>query len=227
MIENLNQIIDHTLLKADATEKDFEQVFKEAQEHHFFSVCVPPCRVREAREALGNSRVRICSVVGFPLGNSLTEVKAYEARQLVEMGVHEIDMVMNIGFLKDGRDLSLQEDIEAVIQAARPCPVKVILETSLLSPGEIKRASEIIVRAGGLFIKTSTGFGSRGAEVSTIELIRESIGKMIQIKASGGVQDYETAAALVAAGANRLGCSQSVKIIQEWKAAQEKNSAAS
>jgi len=217
MTKPLNEYIDHTLLRADATEKEFEQLCREAREFRFASVCVPPTRIKLARDVLSSSTVRICSVVGFPLGSTLTEVKAFEARKLAELGAHEIDMVMNIGALKDGHELLIQEDIEAVLKAATPCPVKVIIETSLLSPSEKTKAAEIIVKAGALFIKTSTGFGEAGASVSDIELIQNAVGKLIQIKASGGIRDLETAEALIAAGASRLGCSRSVEIMKEWQ----------
>jgi deoxyribose-phosphate aldolase len=213
----INRLIDHTLLKPDASREQIEKLCQEAKKHHFYSVCVLPNRVQLAREQLGGTSIKLCSVLGFPLGAQLNEVKAFEARKLADLGVHEIDMVMDIGALKDGNDLQVQEDIEAVLKAAPQCLIKVILETGLLSPAEISRACEIAIRAGALFIKTSTGFVEKGAQVSDIERIRQTIGPLVKIKASGGIRDLESAEAMLTAGADRLGCSQSVKIFEDWK----------
>lgn len=218
----LNQKIDHTLLKADATRAELEKLCQEAKKYHFYSVCVAPHHVQLAREFLSGSSVKLCSVVGFPLGSSLSDTKAFEAKKLSEMGVHEIDMVINIAAIKDGNDLAAQEDIEAVMRAAPHCLIKVIIESGILSPAEIVRASEIVVKAGAPFVKTSTGFAKEGAKLSDVELIRKTVGALTQIKASGGIKDLATAEAMIVAGAKRLGCSQSVLILEEWKSSQQK-----
>lgn len=207
--------IDHTLLKATASQSEIEKLCQEAKHHKFFSVCVAPARVELARDFLSGSLVKVCSVVGFPLGNQTTTIKVKETEELVKFGVHEIDMVINIGRLKDGDDLYVVEEIEQVMRAAGICPVKVIIETAHLTPDEIVRACEAIVKAGAAFVKTSTGFAPAGAEISDIQLIRKTVGGLMGVKASGGIKDLKTAVAMIEAGATRLGCSASVEIIQE------------
>jgi len=215
MSAELAKKIDHTLLKADTTKEQIQNLCKDAKNYSFFSVCINPCWVAVAKHELTGSSVKICSVIGFPLGANTNELKAYETQQLLKAGVHEIDMMMNIGALKSGLDLEVLEDIERVIQAAKSCPVKVIIETALLSEEEKVRASEICVRAGAAFVKTSTGFAGAGATIQDIKLIRRTVGSLMGIKASGGIKTYEQAMQLLEAGATRLGCSQSVAIMQE------------
>lgn len=207
--------IDHTLLKPDASESDIIQLCREAREYNFYSVCVHGSRLAIARRELAQSRVKLCSVLGFPSGAHLSAVKAYEAKQLVQAGVHEIDMVMNLGYLKDRNEVGVVEDIEAVIRAAEGIPIKVIIETALLSEAEKTMASELVVKAGASFVKTSTGFQGGGANPEDIQLIRKTVGEAVQIKASGGIHSYAQAKALLDAGADRIGSSRSVKIIQE------------
>ncbi|PIR21663.1 MAG: deoxyribose-phosphate aldolase [Deltaproteobacteria bacterium CG11_big_fil_rev_8_21_14_0_20_45_16] len=215
MSSELAKKIDHTLLKADTTKEQIQKLCKEAKSYGFFSVCINPYWVPAAKQELTGSSVRVCSVVGFPLGANTSELKAFETQQLLRAGVHEIDMVMNTGALKSGLDLEVLEDIERVIQAAKSCPVKVIIETAVLSEEEKVRASEICVKAGAAFVKTSTGFMGGGATVEDIKLIRLTVGSLMGIKASGGVKTYEQAMQLLEAGATRLGCSQSVAIMKE------------
>lgn len=207
--------IDHTLLKPEAVEKDYSKLCEEAKKYHFYSVCVPPAWIKFCRNELSGSSVRLCSVVGFPLGYQDSESKAFEARELVNHGCHEIDMVMNISYLKDRRDLEVTEDIETVMKAIDSTPLKVIIETSLLSEAEKVRACECIVKAGAQFVKTSTGFSTGGATVSDIQLIRKTVGSLMGIKASGGIKNLAFATELIEAGATRLGCSSSVDIINE------------
>jgi len=214
-VDELAHKIDHTLLRADTSRSDIQKLCEEAMEYGFYSVCVNPSWVPQVRRLLSNSSVKICSVVGFPLGASSTKTKAYETADLLEMGAHEVDMVINIGELKDQRDSEVVFDIEAVVRAAKSCPVKVIIETALLTESEKVRAVEAIVKAGARFVKTCTGFNGGAASVSDIQLIRQKAGQYMGIKASGGIRTRQQAEELLKAGATRLGCSQSVQIIKE------------
>ena len=214
-MDELAHKIDHTLLRADTSRSDIQKLCEEAMEYGFYSVCVNPSWVPQVRRLLSNSSVKICSVVGFPLGASSTKTKAYETADLLEMGAHEVDMVINIGELKDQRDSEVVFDIEAVVRAAKSCPVKVIIETALLTESEKVRAVEAIVKAGARFVKTCTGFNGGAASVSDIQLIRQKAGQYMGIKASGGIRTRQQAEELLKAGATRLGCSQSVQIIKE------------
>jgi deoxyribose-phosphate aldolase len=209
----LARVIDHTQLKPDTDRAQIERLCKEARTHGFFSVCVNAAMVHYARSLLSGSPVKVCAVVGFPLGASTPGAKAYEAREAIRCGADEIDMVLNIGALKS-RDYALvEEDICKVVRAVHPKPVKVILETSMLDNDQKVIACALSKAAGAAFVKTSTGFGGGGATVEDITLMRRVVGPDVGVKASGGVRDYAGALALLRAGANRLGCSSSVEIV--------------
>jgi len=210
----LASYIDHTLLKADATLQQIQQLCNEAIKYRFATVCVNSAWVKEVSALLEGSSVGITTVVGFPLGASLSEVKAFEAKQAIAQGATEVDMVINIGYLKDKRLNELEADIKEVVKACNEVPVKVIVETSLLTNDEIVLACQIAVKAGAKFVKTSTGFSTGGATVEHIKLMRETVGEHIGVKASGGIRDTKFALELVAAGANRLGASASVAIVE-------------
>ncbi len=217
----LAQFIDHTLLKPEATEAQIRAVCEEAAQYGFASVCVNPTWVALATELLAESPVRVCSVVGFPLGATLTNVKAYEARQVVSQGAREVDMVINVGRLKSGQDDLVREDIARVVKAARkespdePVTVKVIIETALLTRDEKIRACELAMAADADFVKTSTGFNGGGATIEDVALMRRVVGEKLGVKAAGGIRTLKDAMAMLAAGANRLGASAGVKIVQE------------
>jgi deoxyribose-phosphate aldolase len=206
-------MIDHTLLKPEATSADIRKLCAEARENKFASVCVNPGQVALAASELQGTDVKVCTVVGFPLGASTTTIKAAETGDAIANGAGEIDMVINVGALKDGDYAKVQQDIAAVVEAAGDIPVKVILETGLLTRDEKIKACELSVAAGADFVKTSTGFGKGGATVEDIALMRETVGPDLGVKASGGVRDFATAEAMIAAGATRLGCSAGVAII--------------
>lgn len=208
-----NRMIDHTQLKANATRAQIEQLCDEALEHHFASVCVNTCWVPLAAEKLAGSDVKVCCVVGFPLGAMLTAAKAAETRLAVEAGAQEIDMVINVGWLKDGDDDAVKSDIAAVVEAASGNCVKVIIEACLLTDEEKVRACELAVEAGATFVKTSTGFSTGGATVEDVALMRKTVGDRCKVKAAGGIHTAEEAAAMVEAGADRLGCSAGIAIV--------------
>ncbi len=213
----LAKIIDHTLLKPDATPEAIVRLCQEAVDYGFASVCVNSGYVPLCSELLQNTPVPVCSVVGFPLGACLTEAKAAETRLAVEAGAKEIDMVIAIGRLKAGEDEFVRDDIHAVVEAAGGALVKVILETALLTDAEKVRACHLAVEAGAHFVKTSTGFSKGGATVEDMALTRKSVGPNIGVKAAGGIRDFETAQAMVAAGATRIGASASVQIVKNTK----------
>lgn len=211
---NLAGYIDHTILKADATREQVLQVCEEAKTHGFWSVCVNPYYVSAAAEALKDSDVKVCSVIGFPLGASVTAVKAAEARQAISDGASEIDMVLNIAALKNGDDNVVRQDIEGVVAALEGKAIlKVILETCLLTREEKIRACRLSKAAGAHFVKTSTGFSSGGATAEDIELMRSIVGSQMGVKASGGIRSREIALEMIGAGANRIGASASVAIV--------------
>lgn len=210
------RLIDHTLLKPMATRGEIETLCREAVAHGFWSVCVAGAWVKTARAALGRHAVKVCAVVGFPLGNSATAAKAAETAAAVADGADEIDMVINIGALKSGDMTAVKDDIEAVVSAASGRPVKTILETCYLTDIEKVAAAKAAVTAGAGFVKTSTGFGSGGATVADVALLRAAVGPRVGVKASGGVRDLATAAAMVAAGATRLGTSSGVALTMEF-----------
>lgn len=215
MTQNIATLIDHTLLKQDATRNQIEKLCEEAKEYTFASVCVNPTWVNLSAKLLQGSPVKVCTVIGFPLGASTTEVKAFETSNAIENGAEEIDMVINVGALKDQDYNFVQKDIEAVVQAAKgKAIVKVILETCLLTDEEILRASEISKLAGADFVKTSTGFSTGGATVSAVKLMRSAVGPELGVKASGGVRSLSDLQAMVDAGATRIGASSGVEIVK-------------
>lgn len=210
-------LIDHTLLKPEASESDIQKLCKEAAEFGFASVCVNPGWVKRACEFLRGSGVPVCTVIGFPLGATLSDVKAYEARRAIFNGAREVDMVINIGALKSGDDCTVEDDIRAVSDAAHENHVlcKVIIETALLTDEEKVRACLAAKNAGADFVKTSTGFSKGGATVHDIALMRRTVGRALGVKASGGVKGIDDARAMFEAGATRIGASVGVKIAQE------------
>ncbi|MFC4076745.1 deoxyribose-phosphate aldolase [Salinithrix halophila] len=205
--------IDHTLLKPEATSDQIDSLCEEAAKYKFASVCINPWWVARAAEKLKGSGVIVCTVVGFPLGASTPETKAFETKDAIRNGAGEIDMVMNIGAFKSGDLDTVRRDIQAVVEAAADVPVKVILETGLLSSDEIRVASERAKAAGAQFVKTSTGFGYGGATEEAVRLMRETVGPDMGVKASGGIRDRATGEKMINAGANRLGASASVAIV--------------
>ena len=214
---NIAKIIDHTLLKPEATRDQIVQLCREAREYGFAAVCVNPSYVKLAAELLRGSSVKVCSVVGFPLGATLPEVKAYEARRAIEEGAAEIDMVINIGALKSG-DLELvKRDIASVVDVchARGALCKVIIEAALLTDEEKVLACQLAKAAGADYVKTSTGFGPGGATVQDVALMRRTVGPEMGVKAAGGIRSYEAAKSMVEAGATRIGASAGVKIVRE------------
>jgi deoxyribose-phosphate aldolase len=219
-------MIDHTLLKPDATRADIEKLCREAAEYRFATVCVNPAWVAIAASLLRGSGVGVCSVVGFPLGATTPDVKQYETRRAIYDGASEIDMVINIGALKSGDLRTVEKDIEAVVDPCRQCGVisKVIIEAALLTDEEKVTASTLTKAAGADFVKTSTGFGPGGATVADVALMRRVVGAEMGVKAAGGVRDLEGLKAMVAAGASRVGASAGVRIVQESRG--EKRTAA-
>jgi deoxyribose-phosphate aldolase len=214
MSQNVVRMIDHTLLKADATKAEIVKLVEEAKEYLFASVCVNPTWVKIASEMLADTpEVKVCTVIGFPLGASTSESKAFETKNAIENGANEIDMVINVAALKDKLDDLVERDIRAVVEAAKGnALVKVIIETCLLTKEEKIRACEISVKAGADYVKTSTGFSTGGATVEDIRLMRQTVGPEIGVKASGGVRNREDALAMVEAGATRIGASSGVSI---------------
>jgi deoxyribose-phosphate aldolase len=212
---DLASLIDHTNLDPAAKKDDILKLCEEALEWNFASVCVNPCYVALASERLNGKGVKVCSVVGFPLGANTMSSKVYEAERAYKDGAAEIDMVMNISHAKNGSYDLLREDIAGVVRSVPHCTVKVILETCLLEDDEILKACSEAVKAGAHFLKTSTGFSSGGATLRHVELIRRNLPPAIGVKASGGIRDRESAMAMIAAGANRLGTSRSVLICKE------------
>lgn len=212
---NIASLIDHTLLKAEATAPQIEQLCKEAAEYNFASVCVNPAWVSLAAKQLEKSEVKVCTVIGFPLGASTSETKAFETSDAIGKGAGEIDMVLNIGALKSGQEDVVKADVEAVVNAAKgKAIVKVILEICLLTDEEIKLASRLSKEAGADFVKTSTGFSTGGATVEAVRLMRETVGPDLGVKASGGVRSLEDVEKMVEAGATRIGASSGVQIMQ-------------
>lgn len=215
-MENLNKHIEHTLLKQDAKKEDFIKLFDEAKEHNFLGVCVNPLYVSLAKQNLKDSDVKIVTVVGFPLGANRSDVKAYETSKAVADGADEIDMVINVSKLKDKDYKFIINDIKTVKAACKDKPLKVILETDLLEKDEIKKACELCIEAKADFVKTSTGFvkNGTGAKAEDVKLMYETVSPYgLRVKASGGIRDKETAIKMLEAGAERLGTSSGVKII--------------
>ena len=212
-MHELAPYIDHTLLKADATRAQLEKLCAEAIEHQFATVCVNGSRVELAYSLLEESDVQVCAVVGFPLGTMDADAKRYETEAAVDAGAGEIDMVMNVGRFKDGEHDYIVREIRDVVEAADDRVVKVILETCLLSDDEIVQASKLVVQAQAHFVKTSTGFGSAGATLEHVKLMREAVGQFAGVKAAGGVRNAEDAHGMVEAGATRIGTSNGVAIV--------------
>ncbi len=213
--DGLASLIDHTLLKPDATRDQIEQLCTEAAQFCFASVCVNPVWVPLCRDRLRNTGVKVCTVIGFPSGAHAPDVKAYETRRAVEQGAEEVDMVINIGALKSRDHALVEQDIRAVVEASgRDTVVKVILETSLLTRDEKLMGASLAKAAGADFVKTSTGFAGGGATVEDVRLLRETVGPDIGVKASGGIRSKEDAEAMVQAGASRLGASAGIKIVR-------------
>lgn len=215
VIMKLNQYIDHTILKPAATAADVEAICREAVEYEFASVCVNTCHVRLVSRLLSGSPVKTCVVVGFPLGAMATEAKAFEAKHAVSNGAQEVDMVLNVGALKERNDSLVEQDIRAVKEACGSALLKVILETCLLSDEEKERACRLAVKAGADFVKTSTGFSTGGATAHDVALMRKTVGPNVGVKASGGIRTREDALSMIEAGASRIGASASVQIVSE------------
>lgn len=214
VIKDLAGMIDHTLLKADATREQIQRLCEEAKQYQFASVCMNPTWVKYAEELLQGSGVKVCTVIGFPLGANTPEVKAFETKNAIENGAQEVDMVINIGALKDKDYELVERDIRAVTEAAAgKALTKVIIETCLLTEEEKIRACELAVKAGSDFVKTSTGFSTGGATVADVALMRKTVGPDIGVKASGGVRNLTDAKAVIEAGATRIGASAGIAIV--------------
>ena len=204
--------IDHTALTAEKTDADILKLCDEAIEHQFFSVCINSCHIPLAKQKLAGSNVKICTVVGFPLGANLSSVKAFETQEAIAAGTNEIDMVINVGWIKSNKWSAVKEDIQTVLNACNGTPLKVILETCLLTKEEIVQACEICKALKVAFVKTSTGFNKGGATVEDVALMKHTVGD-IGVKASGGIRDTQTAIAMIKAGATRIGASAGIAII--------------
>lgn len=211
---NYAKYIDHTLLKPESTRAQIDKIIEEAREFNFKSVCLNPTHVKYAAEKLKDTEVLVCTVIGFPLGASTTETKMFEVEDAVKNGASELDMVINVGALKDGRYEDVQKDIESVVDAANGKTVKVIIETCLLTDEEIVKASELSKVAGANFVKTSTGFAGGGATPEDVKLMKDTVGDDLEVKASGGVRNLEDFNKMLEAGATRIGASAGVQIIQ-------------
>lgn len=215
-MNNIASFIDHTILKSDATKDDIKKICTEAKEYNFASVCVNPYYVKYAKSLLKDTNVKVASVIGFPLGATPKEVKAFEAKNAINDGAEELDMVINIGALKDGKYNIVLDDIKAVVNESRDkALVKVIIETCLLTDEEKVKACELAKEAGADYVKTSTGFSTGGATVEDVKLMRSVVGEDMGVKASGGIRDYAKAKAMIDAGASRIGASSSVKIVSQ------------
>lgn len=214
MIE-LNKYIDHTNLSPSATSKDIDKLIQEAIKYDFKSVCIAPSYVKYAKEALKNSDVLVCTVIGFPLGYNATSVKVYETKIAVEHGADEIDMVINVGRFKDGQYEYVLNEIKAIKEACNGKTLKVIVETALLTKAELIKITELVMQSGADFIKTSTGFSYRGASFEDIQTMKETCGDKLLIKASGGIKNLADAQEMIRLGANRLGMSKSVPVMEE------------
>lgn len=215
--KDIAKYIDHTLLKPDAKREELVQLCKEAKENEFYSVCINPSNILDSKKLLEDSEVKICTVIGFPLGQMTTEAKSFETKEAIFLGADEIDMVINIGRLKDKDYDYVREDIEAVVLASGDKLVKVIIETCLLTDEEKVKACELASVSGADFVKTSTGFSSGGATKEDIALMRKTVGENMGVKASGGVRTYEDAKTMIENGATRIGASASVAIVNDTK----------
>ena len=213
----LNKYIDHTILKPAATQQEVIKLCEEAAKYDFASVCINPCNVALAKNLLKGTDVKICTVIGFPLGANPTAVKAFETHVAYDDGCDEFDMVINVGALKEGRDAFVEADIAAVVHEARGKCVKVIIETFLLTDEEKIKAVELSCAAGAHFVKTCTGFSGGAASVEDVKLMKQHAKESVKVKASAGIRDYDTAMALIEAGADRLGTSAGMAIIEGAK----------
>lgn len=215
MTQNVARMIDHTLLKPDATEAEIVKLVNEAKQYLFASVCINPAWVKTAADLLADTPdVKVCTVIGFPLGATTTETKVFETKNAIENGATEVDMVINIGALKDKRDDYIEQDIRAVVEEAKgKALTKVIIETCLITDEEKVRACELAVKAGADFVKTSTGFSTGGATVADIQLMRKTVGPDLGVKASGGIRSREDALSMIEAGATRIGASAGISIV--------------
>jgi deoxyribose-phosphate aldolase len=214
--KQLAGMIDHTLLRPNATLDELKKLCEEATEYGFKAVCINPIFVADAVSLLKGKDVLVCSVVGFPFGTHSSEIKAKETAKVIERGAREVDMVIWVGALKDKREQDVVKDIRTVVDAAQGYPVKVILETCYLTEEEKIRACRLVMEAGGAFVKTSTGFASGGATIEDVRLMRNTVGKDFGVKAAGGIRTLEDASKMIEAGANRLGTSSSVAIMQKF-----------
>lgn len=223
--EQLAKTIDQTLLNPIATSKDIEQLCINAKNNHFAAVCINPTYIAQAKKILANTDVKVCSVVGYPLGANTIETKVFEARNNVKKGADELDMVINLGAVKSGNYEYVEREIKTVVNVIRReqiaeynrhIDIKVIIETAILTRDEIKKVCAIIERSGADFVKTSTGFGVKGVELDDVRLIREIVTRNIGVKASGGIRTFKDAQALIDAGATRLGTSSGINIIKEY-----------
>lgn len=215
MSENMAAYIDHTLLKPEAKREDIIKLCREALQNNFYSVCINPSYVQTAVSELKGSAVKVCAVIGFPLGATTTETKVFEAAEAIASGAEEVDMVIHVGALKGGEEDYVRVDIAAVVKAARGKIVKVIIESGLLTDSEKVLACSLAKEAGAGFVKTSTGFGPGGATVGDIRLMRETVGPDLGVKASGGVRTLEAARLMIEAGATRIGTSSGITIVQQ------------
>lgn len=215
----INRIIDHTLLKPESTEGQIEEIVREAIEYNFFSVCVNPIWVKKCAEMLKNSSVKVCTVIGFPLGANTLETKLFETKNAIENGADEIDMVINIGYIKSKKFTEVEDEIREIAKICHDNGkiLKVILENCLLTKDEIKKACELSDRAGADFVKTSTGFSTSGANSEDVKLMKDSVSDRVKVKASGGIRDYKKAIEMINNGADRLGVSAGVAIYKESK----------
>lgn len=212
---SIAKTIDHTILKAIATERQIRELCVEAKANGFASVCVNPCWVPLCAKELAGSKVLVCTVIGFPLGANASAVKAEETKLAVKQGAQEVDMVINLGAAKAGDWKAVEEDIRAVVKAAEKATVKVIIETCYLTDAEKVHACEAAMKAGAHFVKTSTGFGTGGATADDVRLMRKTVGDKLRVKASGGIRSYHDAIQMLEAGADRLGASSGVAIVSE------------
>ena len=212
---NYNKMIDHTVLKADTPLETIKRICDEAMEYGFASVCINPCHVAYCADYLKDSDVNVCTVIGFPLGANTSAVKAFETKDAIANGADEIDMVMNIGALKDKNYDLVRDDVKAVVEAANGTLVKVILETCLLTEDEIKKACELCVEAKADYVKTSTGFSTRGATIEDVIIMKEAVHGKAKVKAAGGVRTPEDMVKIVAAGADRIGTSAGCSLVKK------------
>ncbi|EGS31061.1 deoxyribose-phosphate aldolase [Peptoniphilus sp. oral taxon 375 str. F0436] len=216
----INRMIDHTLLKAESSQDQIKQLCQEAKAHDFFSVCVQPTWISLCKEELAGSGVKIATVIGFPLGANTTETKVFEAKDAIEKGADEIDMVINIGALKSGQDQLVEDEIRAIKEAIGDHILKVIIETCLLTEDEKIRACQLTLKAEGDYVKTSTGFSTGGAKLEDVKLMKDQVKDQAKVKASGGIRDFATAQKMVEAGADRLGVSAGIAIVEGEKNAE-------